>query len=227
MSPATRRSVGAVAGLACVLGLGACRGGSAPEARPPAEPASAVSVEPATALITVDASTTVEAATTAGMPLLTPVLDDPRLAAARAREREHDPAGAARAVDAARATASLSAAQACAWAYVSGRLHGDASEASEASAAFERALSVADDAGTPCPLAPYAALRDAQALLRMGRQDDALARLRAAGDDFGARDEARLALADAHVMKGERVAAVPVWRALLAASPHGLRWADS
>jgi soluble lytic murein transglycosylase len=210
-----------------LLSIGACRGGSAPEARPPVEPASAISVQPATALLVGEAGAPVAAAVGAGMPPLAVVLDDPRLAAARAREREHDPAAAAAALDAARASAALTGTQACAWAYVSGRLHLDAGETSEASAAFERVLAPADDAGTPCPLAPYAGLRDAQALLHLGRQDDAIARLRAAGDDFGARDEARLTLADALVMKGDRASAVPMWRALLAASPHGLRWADS
>jgi soluble lytic murein transglycosylase len=161
------------------------------------------------------------------MPPLAPVLDDPRLVAARARARDHDPAAAARTLDAARASAVLSGTQSCSWAYVSGRLHLDAAETSEASAAFERALTPADDAGTPCPLAQYAGLRDAQTLLRLGRQDDAIARLHAIGDDFGARDEARLALADALVMKGDRPSALPLWRALLAASPHGVRWADS
>jgi soluble lytic murein transglycosylase len=215
---------GAVAGV--ILGVGACRGGSSPEARPPAEPASAVSVQPATTLVSGEAGAP-EADVGAGMPPLAPVLDDPRLVAARAREREHDPSAAARALDAARGSAVLSGVQACSWAYVSGRLHLDAAETSEASAAFERALTPADDAGTPCPLAQYAGLRDAQALLRLGRQDDAIARLHAVGDDFGARDEARLALADALVMKGDRPSALPLWRALLAASPHGVRWADS
>ena len=217
---------GAIA--AVLLGVGACRGGNAPEARPPAEPASAVGTPPPTSVVAADAGAPPEVAVDVGMPALAPVLDDPRLAAARARERDHDPSGARLgALDAARASVSLTAAQACAWAYVSGRLHLDAAETSEAAASFERALATADDAGTPCPLAPYAGLRDAQALLRLGRQEDAVVRLRAAGEDFGARDEARLALADALVMKGDRASALAVWRSLLATSPHGVRWADS
>ncbi len=212
---------------AVLLCLSACRGGNAPEARPPAEPASAVSVQPATTLAGIEGGTPADLAVDVGMPPFTPVLDDPRLAAARAREGEHDPSAAARALDAARASATLTAPQACAWAYVSGRLHLDAGETSEASAAFERVLSGGDDAGAPCPLATYAGLRDAQALLRTGRQEDAIARLRAAGDELAAHDEAKLALADALVMKGDRAAAVPLWRALLGAAPHGLRWADS
>jgi soluble lytic murein transglycosylase len=163
------------------------------------------------------------------MPPLAVVLDDPRLAGARERERAQDPAGAARVLDAARQSVRLDSASACAWAYLSGRLHLEAGETSEAAASFDRAVAwdLADSA--TCPLASYAGLRAAQALLRMGRTDDAIAHLHAhaAGDDFGARDEARLALADALVMKGDRASALPLWRALLAASPHGVRWADS
>jgi soluble lytic murein transglycosylase len=210
-----------------LLGLAACRGGNTTEVRPPAEPASAVSVQPATFVVPSEGGAAAEAAVDAGMPALALVLDDPRLAAARARDREHDPSGAARALDAVLASATLSATQTCAWAYLSGRLHLDAGETSEASTAFERALAASGAGGATCALAPYAGLRDAQALLRMGRQDDAIGRLRAAGEDFAARDEARLALADAFVMKGDRASAVPLWRALLASSPHGVRWADS
>ena len=57
-----------------------------------------------------------------------------------------------------------------------------------------------------------------EALLRARRaHDDAIRACGAVGDDFAARDEAKLALADAFVMKGDRAWAVPIWRALLAA----------
>jgi soluble lytic murein transglycosylase len=161
------------------------------------------------------------------MPKLALVLDDPRLPLVRERERAHDPSGAARALDAALPHAELDAKRACAWAYVSGRLHLEAGEAAEASQAFERVLAGGADAGPPCTLVPYAALRDGQALLRVGRYDDAVAWLRAVGDDVPARDEAKLALADAYVMKGDRASAVAVWRTLLAGGPRGVRWADS
>ena len=68
----------------------------------------------------------------------------------------------------------------CSWSYVAGRLHSDAAETSEAEAAFERAVG-SGDGGVPCPLAPYAGLRAAEALLRMGRHDDAIRFLQQAG----------------------------------------------
>jgi soluble lytic murein transglycosylase len=213
--------------VAILLGAATCRGGSAPEGRPPAEPASAPSMQPVGAApVAGDAGAAVPSLDE-GMPGLAVVLDDPRLAIARERARAHDPSAAARALDGVRAQVALDPQRACAWAYTSGRLHLDAGEAAEASAAFERVLAPPDDAGTPCRLAPYAALRDGQALLRLSRYDDAIARLRAVGDDVAVRDETKLALADAFVMKGDRASALPLWRGLLAASPHGVRWADS
>ena len=162
-----------------------------------------------------------------GMPRLAVVLDDPRLAAARERDRARDPSGAARAVDTARSSASLDAGTACAWAYVAGRLHLQAGENAEAALALEQAMGSTDDAGTACPLAPYAALREAQALVRAGRYDQAIARALTVGDEIAARDETRLTLADAYAGKGDRASAVPLWRSLLASSPHGVRWVDS
>ncbi|HEY6460762.1 MAG TPA: tetratricopeptide repeat protein, partial [Polyangiaceae bacterium] len=208
-----------------VLCVGACRGGSPPEVRPAAGPASAVSAPTAIAFEVPDAGAA-EVAVEAGMPRLAIVLDDPRLAAARERVKSNDPSGAARVIDAARAGAT-DPAQACAWAYASGKLHQEAAESSEAAAAFERATGAGVDGGAPCTLAPYAALRAAEAMLRMNRQDDAITLLLPLGDDFAARDEAKLALADAYVMKGDRASALPLWRALLTASPHGVRWPDT
>ncbi|MDP9000040.1 MAG: hypothetical protein M3O46_08015, partial [Myxococcota bacterium] len=162
-----------------------------------------------------------------GMPKLNVVLADPRLANARDHEQAHDWAGAARLLDATRMTLALDDARACAWAYVSGRLHLAAGEWGEAAALFDRASSPVTDSSSSCPLARYAALHQAQALVRLGRYDDAIARARVAGDDIAANDEVELVLADAHVGKGNRISAVPIWRALLATSPRGLRWADS
>jgi soluble lytic murein transglycosylase len=161
------------------------------------------------------------------MPRLAVVLDDPRLASARERHLARDPSGAARALEAARGSATIDPQRSCTWAYAAGRLHLEAGEASEAVSAFEHVLQGGGDASAPCALLPYASLRDAQALLRLARPEEAIARAKAVGDDVAARDEARLALADAYVAKGDRASAVPVWRTLLAAAPHGLRWADS
>jgi soluble lytic murein transglycosylase len=209
-----------VALLAC-----ACRGGSVPEARPAAEPAAIAS----TAVAVGDAGAPADAGVDveAGLPRLAVVLDDPRLAAARERERAHDWSAAARAVDQARVGAALDAPHACTWAYLAGRLYLEAGEPSEAVVAFQAALGTGGDAGGGYVLRPYAALRLAQALVRAGRPAEATELARSVEDDVAAHDEARLALADAYVGKGTRADALPVWRALLAASPHGLRWADS
>jgi len=214
--------------VSAMLLLCSCRGGSAPEARLPSEPATGASGLPAVGIA--DGGGPQDATAPAideGMPKLAVVLDDPRLAAARERDRAHDPSAAARAVDAARTTASLDAATACAWAYVAGRLHLQAGENAEAALALEQATGTGDDAGTACPLAPYAALREAQALVRAGRYDQAIARALTVGEEVAARDEARLTLADAYAGKGDRASAVPLWRTLLASSPHGVRWVDS
>ncbi|HEY8090894.1 MAG TPA: transglycosylase SLT domain-containing protein [Polyangiaceae bacterium] len=215
--------------VACVvLGVGACRGGSAPEVRPAAGPALAVATEPPALLEVPDAGGAASVAELEeGMPKLSVVLDDPRLATAKQRVRDSDPSGAAKAMEAALATATLDATQACTWAYAAGRLHGESSETAEAEAAFERALAANGDAGPPCALAPYANLRAAEALLALGRHDDAVARLQAAGEDFALRDEARLAMADALMLKNDRPSAVPIWRTLLASAPHGVRWPDT
>jgi soluble lytic murein transglycosylase len=203
--------------LALVGVSSACHGSAAQQGRPPTEPSARV---PAVAAAGADAGQQGGAADHAddGMPRLQVVLDDPRLAAARAFDVQRDSSAAAREVDAARATATLDAAQSCAWAYTAGRLHLAAGESGEAAAAFEGAFT--------CPLAPYAFLREAQALVRAGRHDEALARARAVDDTIALRDEARLVLADAYAGTGDRVSAVPIWRGLLAASPSGLRWAD-
>jgi soluble lytic murein transglycosylase len=207
----------------------ACRGGSASEGRPPAEPASASSGVTVALPLEGGASgpdAGVAVAIDEGMPRLSVVLDDPRLVAARERDRAGDSAGAARAVEAAMTSATLEPPQACAWAFVAGRLHQQAGESAPAAAAYEKLLSSGGDGGTPCVLAPYAALRDAEALVR-GQPELALARLHTIGDDFAAHDELQLTTADAYVAKGDRASAVPLWRAVLAASPHGVRWADS
>jgi soluble lytic murein transglycosylase len=161
------------------------------------------------------------------MPRLAVVLDDPRLAAARDGARDKDYSAAARAMDGAMAATSLDAQHACEWAYVAGSLHAQADENADAATAFDRVRGAPGDAGASCPLAPYAALRAAEALVHAGRFDEALAHARAAVDEVALHDEVKLALADAFVGKGNRTEAVPIWRDLLTASPHGLRWADS
>jgi soluble lytic murein transglycosylase len=157
------------------------------------------------------------------------VLDDPRLAQARDLEAAGDEGAAAREVERVVTGATLAAGQACAWTYLAGRLHLAAAEGAEAAAAFERVAAQRDDAGAPCLLAPYAELREAQSLVRAGQFEPAVALAQAgtsANDDLPIHDERTLVLADALAGKGDRASAVPLWRSLLIANPHGARWVD-
>ena len=213
-----------LAGLIVVV-VCSCRGSHVHDERPPADPGSTTtSARPAAAPSALAGA--VDTPLYQGMPKVAVVLADPRLADAREREQGRDFSGAARLLDGVRAAAALDGERACAWDYAAGRLHLVAGEASEAAAAFERVASQGDG-GAPCPLVAYAALHEAQALVHLGRYDEAAARVLSLGDEFAAHDEAELVLADAYVGKGNRASAVPIWRALLSASPRGIRWADS
>jgi soluble lytic murein transglycosylase len=218
----SRRALFALGAVVC-----ACRSGSPPEARPPARPSSGPGAREQVAGGGGKGENGKEPGIDFGMPRISPALDDPRLAAAREREQLGDESGAASEVDRVRRSVVLDAAQACAWGYVAGRLHLAAGEAGEAALAFERAEFGAGDAGTACPLAMHARLRQAQALVRLGHYDDAIAIAHGLGDELNARDETKLVLSDAFVGKGNRAAAVPIWRDLLASSPHGVRWVDT
>lgn len=155
-----------------------------------------------------------------GLPPLKVLLDDPRLARVRDLERAKDYAAAARLVHDA-APGDLAPADRCAWDYLEGRLW-LAAGASDAIASFERAEAAA------CPLASYARLHGAQALARAGRADDAIAKAKAVPEDLAAaRDDVRILLAEALAAKGDRAAALPLWRAWLASNPHGPRWVDT
>lgn len=162
-----------------------------------------------------------------GMPRLERVLDDPRLAAARDDVDSSDDSAAARELDRVRAGAALDGAHGCAWDYLAGRLHLAAGESSEAASAFARAQAQMTEPGRPCPLVDYARLRQAESLVHLGRFSEALAVGRMVGDVLSAQDETSLVIADALVGTGDRAAAVSVWRSLLGAQPHGLRWVDT
>jgi soluble lytic murein transglycosylase len=208
------------AGLLVAVAAIGCRGGSAPESRPPAEPTS-VQLAPGSA----DAGDAGAIAIADGMPRVAVVLDDPRLALARERAEAKDDSAAAREVDRVGAATSLDTRTRCEWMYLSGRLHLSAGEETEAAAAFDRAASPGDG-GEPCALAPYAHLREAIALVRAGRYDEAVVAAQSVGDEIAAHDETKLTLADALSCKGDRAGALAIWRAFLAANPHGLRWVD-
>ncbi|HSO40138.1 MAG TPA: lytic transglycosylase domain-containing protein [Labilithrix sp.] len=154
------------------------------------------------------------------LPALRVLFDDPRLARARELERAKDPAAALRAVREVRPV-DLSQAERCTWDYVEGRLALAANLTAEALVAFEAAQNAA------CPLAGYATLRAAQSLARGGRADDAIARAGMVPDDLGAKDESKLVVAESLAAKNDRAGALPLWRAWLAANPHGNRWVDT
>ncbi|HET9469529.1 MAG TPA: hypothetical protein VFO24_00385, partial [Usitatibacter sp.] len=209
-----------VAGLGAILAA-SCHGGHATQERPPAEPASASGTAHTAANRGEDE---LDGSIYQGGPKIAVVLADPRLATVREREQSHDWSGAVQALEAARIAANLDGPHACAWQYVAGRLHLAAGEASEAAAAFARVVSPGDGV---CPLAAYGALHESQALVRLGRYDEAAALARSVGEEIAAHDEAQLALADAYIGKADRASAVPIWRAALAANPRGPRWGDS
>lgn len=149
------------------------------------------------------------------------LLDDPRLASAKVLERTKDYAGAAKAVHDAR-PADLSPGDACPWDYLEGRLYVAGNATAEAIPAFERAMNAA------CPLAGYATLRSAQALARSGRADEAIARANAVPADHTVlADEVKMVIAESLAAKGDKAGALPMWRAWLAANPHGPRWVDT
>ena len=209
----TRRTTSTLAALGgptlltAVLAVG-CRGGST-ATQPPltnaptAEAKTAPTVPPAMAL-----------------PTLHVILEDPRLARARDLDRAKDPAGALRAVREAR-PADLAPADRCAWDYLEGRLALAANATADAQLAFDLAQTAS------CPLAGYATLRAAQTLARSGRADEAIARAGMVPEDLASRDEAKLVIAEALSAKNDRVSALPIWRAWLAANPHGSRWVDT
>jgi soluble lytic murein transglycosylase len=228
---------GVLAWVVLGVAVSECHGGPPPEERPMTPPGAVALVatkgaEDAQAVARVEA---VEG----GMPLLSLLYGDPRLAPVHDLEQSHDAPGAARAFDAVRGTVDRHDPRACEWDFLEGRLHLAAGDASEAAAAFGRVLDEDVSApapgvahgpvapAVPCALSPYAAFYATQALVRLGRNDEAIARAKTVGAETGAFEEAQLALADAYAAKGTRSAAVPIWRALLAAKPHGVRWEDS
>jgi soluble lytic murein transglycosylase len=157
----------------------------------------------------------------ARVPAVKVLLDDPRLAAARAFERAKDWASAAKAVHDARPP-ELAPADACAWDFLEGRLFALANATAEALSAFEKADQPA------CPLMGHARLRSAQALARSGRADDAIAKAHAVPEDITAlTDDVKMVVAESLAAKGDRAGALPLWRAWLSANPHGQRWVDS
>lgn len=208
----TRKRSRAVASPVAVLlasfVVGGCRGGT--NATPPL----------VTSTPTAEAKTAAQVRPAMTLPTLKVLLDDPRLVRVRELERAKDPAGALHALREAR-PGDLAGADRCAWDFVEGRLALAAGATADAQLAFELAQVPA------CPLAGYAKLRSAQALARGGRADEAITRANAVPEDIAARDEATLVVAESLAAKDDRPGALPLWRAWLAANPHGNRWVDT
>jgi soluble lytic murein transglycosylase len=203
----TRRAVFAAL-LLCAPAI-ACRGGTAtPKLEAPGENAAQARADAGGGLV----------------PNLRVVLDDPRLAAARERERARDFSTAARAVDDARRAATLSTEDDCAWQYVAARLHVAAGELADGAAGFDRVAESSEAGTSRCPLAPYARLRAAQAYAKLGDFKAAEDRARGVQEEIALSDEARLALADALAGENDAAHATPLWRASLAQSPR--TWID-
>jgi soluble lytic murein transglycosylase len=194
----------------CLVALAAACGGQE-AARPPAIVAPSVQVKEASSK-----------ARAAEVPPLRVVLADPRFAAVAERVKDRDALGAALSFEEVR-SAALTGADAswtCAVEYLGGRLHRDAGQDESAAQAFDRV-------GHDCALAPYAVFHASEAHARLGRADDAIDRARKVPDDVAVAAEAHLVEAEALAAKGERPAALALWRAHLAKSAHGARWVDT
>lgn len=197
----------ALVGLVGLVGVSGCRSGGGETVGPPA------STPPAPEAKAMSRASVV--------PSVHVLLDDPRLAAARGFERAKDWPAAAKAVHDAR-PANLPEAEGCAWDYLEGRLYTAAGSTEEALAAYKRAEIAV------CPLAGHAMLHAAQATARLGRADEAIAKARSLPSDLVAvGDDAKMVIAESLAAKGDRAGALPLWRAWLAANPHGSRWVDT
>jgi soluble lytic murein transglycosylase len=156
-----------------------------------------------------------------GLPHVAAVMEDPRLADARGLEMARDYAGAALAVERARASSTahgVAFSDACAWDYALGRLYTAAGDSANAAVAYDRVSHATDshDAASGCALAAYANLRAATSYLHTREAATALERARAVPDDIALADEAHLTLANALADAGNLKDAIPLWRAIVA-----------
>lgn len=147
---------------------------------------------------------------------VTRVVDQPAFARVKALEFSGQFAEAAEAMQKARG----SEAPRCATTFVHGRLLSAAGDASKAAATF------ADVRG--CALEPYAIVRGAAELIKSGQPAEAAVRLSNLSFDATVLgDEHRVLLGEALALKGDRNAAMSLWRGTLAAHPRGHRWVDT
>jgi soluble lytic murein transglycosylase len=156
----------------------------------------------------------------AEVPHLSPTLADTRLTEVEARTANRDWLGAATALTTALSSATLTPPQTCAWRFALARLRALTAPMADVAAAY-------DSVAPSCALAPYASFRAGQAYARLGRWDEAVTRARAVPDGLAVSDDAKLGLAEALAAKGDRGAAVAIWRARLASSPTGAHWVET
>jgi len=152
--------------------------------------------------------------------LVTSTLDDPMLVNVKAMVGVADYANAAKALERASSSSPPSVADQVRWRYQLGRLRAIAGDLEGAADAFDE---VAKSEG---PLAPYARFGAAQALLRAGRVDDALARGRAFGDEVPIAAQVRLLVAEALELKHDLEPALEIWQTYLAEARHPPRWLE-
>jgi soluble lytic murein transglycosylase len=206
--------LGALARGALLAGLAGACGGAAHVLPPSLASASPIPLAKTREVIPKDVA--------AEVPPLFVVLDAPPFAGVKARLQARDAPGAVKAFADARAAAPAETdpARVCALDYVAGSLARDAADDTAAAAAFDRVPE-------SCPLWAHASYYGAGAYERLGRPDEAIARAARVPDDASIAVDARLLRAEAASAKGDKAAAVAVWREHLRASPHGVRWVDT
>ncbi len=165
------------------------------------------------------------ASTPAEGPSLWVVLDDARFADARAFEDDAHHVDAANALQADLAKATT-AKERCEAEYVIGRLRALGGDDAGAAAAFDAVES--GEGSTACvPLLDYARVRAGAAFERLGKPEEAIARVSSASARIAIADEAALVRAEALAAHGDRAQAVQIWRDHLAKHPRGTRWVDT
>jgi soluble lytic murein transglycosylase len=155
------------------------------------------------------------------VPVVHPVLGDPRLSAAHEAAQNRDWVAAARALTTAEAALTPDArtpSEKCAWAYVAGRFYLLANQYSDAVLAFDRVVGSAD-AGTACPLTTHATLHAAEAYLKLGDFPAADGRARRIPEASSIHDDAELLLASALAGEQRLVDAIVLWRKAVEKNP--------
>lgn len=210
-----RRALGLalVAAVAAAGITGGClsrrrsQGGSADASAPSASPATSAprGEEPALAIATIDLAT------------FAPLLDDPRLEAAKAASEAGRLGDAARAIAAARAPLAPGDPDASRFDFASARLRARASDDAGALVAYDAVVG---------PLAPYARLAAAQMLVRAGRLDEGALRAEDVPPGLPISSTASLLVGEALAAKGDAAGAAAILRPYLAASRHPARWVE-